>query len=77
MSWRFRFGTGCILSIFKDGHSAVVKSTDLLPEGAQALLVRCLMYRQHLLHLPQRVQQIVSGRTLLSRRFFDLMKTHH
>lgn len=52
----------------EDGHGAVVQSADLLPEGAQALLVRRLVDRQHLLHLTQRVHQVVGGGTLLWRR---------
>lgn len=47
------------------GHGAVVQGADLLPERAQTLLVRSLVHHQHLLHLSQRVQQVVSGRTVL------------
>ena len=54
-----------VLADPKDGHGAVVQGADLLPEGPEALLVRRLVDRQHLLHLSQRVQQVVSGRTLL------------
>ena len=54
-----------VLADLKDRHGAVVQSAQLLPEGAHALLVRRLMGRQHLLHLSQRGQQVVSGRTVL------------
>ena len=65
-------GVSFLTAGLEDGHGAVVQSADLLPEGAQALLVRRLVDRQHLLHLTQRVHQVVGGGTLLWRRRGDV-----
>lgn len=49
----------------EDNFGAVVQSADLLPQSSQTLLVRRLMGGKHLLHLSQRLDQLVGGLTLL------------
>lgn len=60
------FAPWCRLtSSLEDGCSAVVQSANPLPQSPQVLLVRRLVGCKHLFHLPQRLDQLVGGRTLL------------
>lgn len=55
----------CLTGSLEDGRRAVVQGADLLPQCPQVLLVRRLMGSKHLLHLPQRLDQLVGGWTVL------------
>lgn len=54
-----------LTSSLGDGRGAVVQGADLLLQGPQVLLVGGLVGSEHLLHLPQGLDQLVGGRTLL------------